>query len=352
MTRIEFLTELDRRLEVLPREEADRHLSYYAEILADRTEDGMTDEEAVASLESLDTITSRILGQHYTAANEKKKSRRTAVICVSLIVGTISLIVFLIAAVANMSYTTHTSAPVTTTPSVEIAPSSTDYTTVTIPSDGIRNIEVNWISDSLTFSVWDEDEILLEVFNGQPLDYEVEVDTLSIGREMTSPTFDGGSTLIITLPRALSERLLNELTISTTSASVDLYEINAAELNLTTISGCCTVDGFFDEVNITTTSGDVFLYGSFESGTFESVSGNLDITADGMMRSFRADAVSGSVYLTLPVNLGFTLAFDSVSGSLYSDGFDITTSANFTHGDGTAKIEVDTISGDLSLTTF
>ena len=38
MTRIEFLTELDRRLEVLPREEADRHLAYYAEILADRAE--------------------------------------------------------------------------------------------------------------------------------------------------------------------------------------------------------------------------------------------------------------------------------------------------------------------------
>ena len=77
MTRIEFLTELDRRLEVLPREEADRHLSYYAEILADRTEDGMTDEEAVASLESLDTITNRILSMHYITKKEKISHRRT-----------------------------------------------------------------------------------------------------------------------------------------------------------------------------------------------------------------------------------------------------------------------------------
>ena len=343
MTRIEFLTELDRRLEVLPREEADRHLAYYAEILADRSEDGMTDEEAVASLESLDTITSRILGQHYTTKKEKTRTRRTAVICVSLIVGIISLIVILIAAVANMTYSGSTF--VTNYPSVEIETTTADYTTVTIPSDGIRNIEINWISDSLTFSVWDEDDILLESFNDHPFDYEVDGDTLSIGTELDGPIFDGGSTLIVTLPRALSEQLLNELTISTTSAYVDLVGINAALLNLTTISGGCNVDGLFDEVNISTTSGDVYLYGSFEDGTFESVSGGLYITADGMIRSFTADTVSGDVSLALPVNLGFTLEFDSVSGSLYTD-------LPSTYGDGTAEIEVDTISGNLDLSIY
>ena len=350
MTRIEFLTELDRRLEVLPREEADRHLAYYAEILADRAEDGMTDEEAVASLESLDTITSRILSMHYTTKKEKNRDRRTTIICASLIIGMISLIVFLIAAVASMSYTTHTSTSVVTDPSAEIETAPVECTTVSIPADGIRNIEVNWISESLSFYVWDENEITLEVLDDLPLAYSVEGDTLTVGPEAAMT--DTGSTLIVTLPRALSERLLNALTISVTSAYVDLFEINASKLNLTTISGGCTVDGFFDEVNVFTTSGDVFVYGSFERGTFEAVSGGLYITADGMMRSCRVDAVSGSVSLTLPQNLGYTLAFDSVSGNLYADELDITSSADFTHGDGTAEIVVDTISGDLSLMTF
>lgn len=348
MTRIEFLTELDRRLEVLPREEADRHLAYYAEILADRAEDGMTDEEAVASLESLDTITNRILSMHYTTKKEKNRDRRTAVICVSLIIGLISLIVFLLVAVATTSYTTST--PVANAPSTEIETTPVECTTVSIPADGIRNIEVNWISESLSFYVWDENEITLEVLDDLPLTYSVEGDTLTVGPEAAMT--DTGSTLIVTLPRALSERLLNELTISVTSAYVDLFEINASKLNLTTISGGCTVDGFFDEVNVFTTSGDVFVYGSFERGTFEAISGGLYITADGMMRSCRVDAVSGSVSLTLPQNLGYTLAFDSVSGNLYADELEITSSADFTHGDGTAEIVVDTVSGDLSLMTF
>lgn len=347
MTRIEFLTELDRRLEVLPREEADRHLAYYAEILADRTEDGMTDEEAVASLESLDTIASRILGQYYTQTKEKKNRRRTAAICAAIIIGMVSLVVLLIAAVANTSHIVYESMPVVMD-SIPIVGETTsdDYTSVTIPSDEIRNIEVNWISDSLTFSVWDEDNILLEVFDNKPLDYEVDGDTLSIGREAAifSAT-NASSTLIVTLPRTLAERLLNTLTISTTSAFVNLMEINAARLDLTTISGSCTVDGFFDEARISTTSGDVFFSGGFERGTFEAVSGTLDITTDSMMRSFRADAVSGSVFLTLPADLGFTLEFDSVSGGLYSD-------LPITYGDGTAEIKVDTISGDLSLATY
>lgn len=350
MTRIEFLTELDRRLEVLPREEADRHLAYYAEILADRTEDGMTDEEAVASLESLDTITSRILGQHYTTKKKTNQNSSTPLICAALIIGLIFLFLFLLAAVARTTYST-ISTPVPDYPSTEIDTTiPAECTTITIPADGIRNIEVNWISESLTFHVWDENEILLEVLDDLPLDCTVAGDTLYVGPEAAMT--DTNRSLIITLPRALSERLLNELTISVTSAYVSLCEINAATLNLTTISGGCSVDGFFDEVSIFTTSGDVFFSGSFSSGTFEAVSGGLFLTADGMMRSFRADSVSGNVSLTLPENLGFTLAFDSVSGSLYSDELDSTSGAHFTHGDGTAKIEVDTVSGDLSLSTF
>lgn len=61
MTRRQFLSELYRRLLPLGGEEAEQHLTYYAEMLADRMEDGMTEEEAVASLEDVDTIARRIL---------------------------------------------------------------------------------------------------------------------------------------------------------------------------------------------------------------------------------------------------------------------------------------------------
>ena len=61
MTRAQFLNELYRRLGALTREQAEQHLTYYAEMLADRMEEGMSEEEAVASMEDVETIAGRIL---------------------------------------------------------------------------------------------------------------------------------------------------------------------------------------------------------------------------------------------------------------------------------------------------
>ena len=61
MTRAQFLNELYRRLGSMSKEQAEQHLTYYAEMLMDRMEEGMSEEEAVASLEDVDTIAGRIL---------------------------------------------------------------------------------------------------------------------------------------------------------------------------------------------------------------------------------------------------------------------------------------------------
>lgn len=61
MTRVQFLNELYRRLGSLRQEQAEQYLTYYAEMLADRMEEGMTEEEAVASMEDIGTIARRIL---------------------------------------------------------------------------------------------------------------------------------------------------------------------------------------------------------------------------------------------------------------------------------------------------
>lgn len=61
MTRAQFLNELYRRLGSMSREQAEQHLTYYAEMLMDRMEEGMSEEEAVASMEDVDTIARRIL---------------------------------------------------------------------------------------------------------------------------------------------------------------------------------------------------------------------------------------------------------------------------------------------------
>ena len=59
MSRTEYLSQLKERLiqEEIPN--ADQMIEYYAEMIDDRMEDGMTEEEAVSSMESIESIVSQ-----------------------------------------------------------------------------------------------------------------------------------------------------------------------------------------------------------------------------------------------------------------------------------------------------
>lgn len=60
MTKKEFLQELRSRLSAYPKEELDRSIGYWSEMVEDRMEDGATEDEAVASLGSIDDIAKQI----------------------------------------------------------------------------------------------------------------------------------------------------------------------------------------------------------------------------------------------------------------------------------------------------
>lgn len=61
MNKNEFLSELRKKLAQLPESEIQKHIAYYDEMIADRIEDGMTEKEAVSSLEDVAVIAERIL---------------------------------------------------------------------------------------------------------------------------------------------------------------------------------------------------------------------------------------------------------------------------------------------------
>lgn len=61
MTQQEFDTKLSDCLAGLPPQDVDKTREYYREMIADCMEDGMTEEQAVASMGSMDEIVARIL---------------------------------------------------------------------------------------------------------------------------------------------------------------------------------------------------------------------------------------------------------------------------------------------------
>ena len=61
MNKTEFMTELSQRLSGLNNEDIKKSLAYYNEIIEDCKEDGMSEEEAVASLGNIDEIATQIV---------------------------------------------------------------------------------------------------------------------------------------------------------------------------------------------------------------------------------------------------------------------------------------------------
>lgn len=79
MNKYAFLTELRARLWPLPEEDAKRSVEYYSEMIDDRMEDGLTEEEAVAAIGSIDDVVNTILATGATvrpAVQSGKPPRR------------------------------------------------------------------------------------------------------------------------------------------------------------------------------------------------------------------------------------------------------------------------------------
>lgn len=60
MNKRDFLNKLSANLASLPKYEIDKSISYYEEIINDRIEDGMSEEDAVAALGDIDSIAENI----------------------------------------------------------------------------------------------------------------------------------------------------------------------------------------------------------------------------------------------------------------------------------------------------
>jgi len=73
MRKSEFLAELKNRLSGLPQQDIEERLTFYGEMIDDRTEDGLTEEEAVREIGTVDEIVSQILADTPLAKLVKEK---------------------------------------------------------------------------------------------------------------------------------------------------------------------------------------------------------------------------------------------------------------------------------------
>lgn len=89
MTKLSFLLELHKKLSALPSNEVEERLKFYIEMIEDRMEEGVPEEDAVAAVGSVDEIASQIIAdispdETNTPAKGKRKFKAWEIVLLAL----------------------------------------------------------------------------------------------------------------------------------------------------------------------------------------------------------------------------------------------------------------------------
>ena len=78
MTKLKFLLALHNRLSHLPQDEVEERLNFYAEMIEDRMEEGLSEEDAVSAVGSIEEIAAQIQQElcGVASVSEKPKAKR------------------------------------------------------------------------------------------------------------------------------------------------------------------------------------------------------------------------------------------------------------------------------------
>lgn len=148
--------------------------------------------------------------------------------------------------------------------------------------------------------------------------------------------------------------------IETVNGSVGVVDGTWGKIELSTVSGAIELAGEAENAVIETTSGKVDIAGALGALDFESVSGDLVLSLDRALR-LDAETVSGSIYLTLPAQDGFTLDYETEKGSFDSalterEGTLIACGDRKTHysvpaldGGVVSELTIETMSGEVTI---
>lgn len=232
-------------------------------------------------------------------------------------------------------------------------------------SEDIRKIDISWRSGSVNIYTAEQsaqisvkEESAAPLAESEKMVCAIDGDTLRIHflGDAYRGSYDGEKHLDVGLPRELvSAGHFEEIKVETTDAYA-YVSADAQKIELSTLSGDARVMcANCPEVEIETTSGNA---GALD---FESVSGNLILATERALR-LDAETESGSIYLTLPAQDGFTLDYEAKSGAFRSalterEGALITClDDHATHysvpaldGGEMSELEISTVSGTLTI---
>lgn len=242
-------------------------------------------------------------------------------------------------------------------------------------SGRVDDLDINWSDGAVYIEYYNGSDIRLsetcdrELKKDQQLHWYLDGKTLRVQYAASAVRISNSldKQLTVMIPNDL---YLDDVHIAVASAMVEADGVNAKKIKVDSASGQIALrqQGEAEEINVNTASGAVAvavenaeqLKVNSASGAVivdalyveevktVSVSGNTTLQLANAADRIKMDSVSGTVRLILPGSMGFTADVDSLSGrvggSLRLDRDD----EDYVHGNGRCKIEVDTVSGNVT----
>lgn len=223
-----------------------------------------------------------------------------------------------------------------------------------VSADGIRKIEIEWISGNVEIREGDGPDIVFsetcdqELSEKDRLHYRVDGSALIITPHGSGFTFSLPSKdLTVTLPKGYEA---DRLKIGTVSADTVVSGIRIGELEVSGTSGNLNAAVTVRDLKVETVSGGTTVTAEgIRKADVETVSGNVDLIFSDSPSEIKLHSVSGDAEITLPAATEFTLKMDTVSGDT-DIGFAVTRNKNeYICGDGENSYRFESVSGDLRL---
>lgn len=222
-------------------------------------------------------------------------------------------------------------------------------------TESITHIEIEWTAGTVTIQsgdtdriqlsesgTFDSDEAMVCRQQGSKLIIEYQEQDVYFGFYSAPEKH-----LTITVPRDWEGV---SVSLDTASADLLMKTVTVRELELDSASGGAVFeDCTIEELEIDTASGNVEFSGTLNTMEYDAASADLHAVFYNVPRSLDMGTASGDMDITLPDGSGFTAELDAMSGDFSSDFDTIRREDTYIHGDGSCRIDLSAMSGDVTI---
>jgi len=229
---------------------------------------------------------------------------------------------------------------------------------VEVPADSVREIEIDWASGNITVMTYDSTDTITFYEEGctdtadamvwKQKSGELEIrfcaenrySFFSIGKSFSKD-------LTILIPKGWE---CEKLDLDTASTKLYLSDLTVRKVDLDCASGDCRMENCtVDAMDIDSASGDVYFTGSLNRLDCDAASASVYAELTNVPSRIEMDSMSGDLELTLPDDAGFTLTMDGLSNRFTSDFSTTSKNGRMVCGDGFCQIDMDGMSGSVTI---